>query len=67
MNAEPVPALPEDTRLQFKINVAFPNPNGQPGSKLVSGNGICIQSSRADFAIVTDLFSTLPWTVRQEI
>ncbi|KAJ5744729.1 hypothetical protein N7533_009599 [Penicillium manginii] len=51
MNADPKPAPPETIEAKFEVNVA--NSALPKARKLVIGTGTCIDSSRADFAILT--------------
>lgn len=51
MNADPKPNPPEGIKANYRVNTAGPG-EGSTG-RVVTGDGICIQSSRADFAILT--------------
>ncbi|CAG8226330.1 unnamed protein product [Penicillium salamii] len=51
MNADPKPDPPEGIKAKYQVNTAG---SGESATgTLVTGDGICIQSSRADFAILT--------------
>lgn len=51
MNADPKPAPPEGIRAAYKVDVT--NPISEKGPELIAGDGLCISSTRADFAILT--------------
>ncbi|CAI7623045.1 unnamed protein product [Penicillium viridicatum] len=51
MNAKPKPAPPEGIRADYHVGNANPDP--QTDIRPVIGNGFCMGSSRADFAILT--------------
>ncbi|CDM32941.1 unnamed protein product [Penicillium roqueforti FM164] len=44
-------APPEATRVEYKVDIS--SPIHRKNQKLVTGDGLCIRSSRADFAILT--------------
>ncbi|CAI7637547.1 unnamed protein product [Penicillium bialowiezense] len=51
MSADPKPNPPEGIKVNYKVNTAGPGESST--DRVVTGDGICIQSSRADFTILT--------------